>query len=29
LFDAGGDVGGIADEGELEMVSTADGSGDH
>ena len=29
LLDAGGDVCGVANQGELEVVSTADGAGDH
>src|SRR5688500_11712990 len=28
LFDAGGDVDGVADEGELELPGPADGAGD-
>lgn len=28
LFDAGGDVDGVADEGELELPAAADGAGD-
>ena len=29
LLDAGGDVDGVTDQGELELASAADGSGDH
>jgi hypothetical protein len=29
LLDAGGDVDGVTDEGELELAAAADGSGDH
>ena len=29
LFDAGSDVDGVADQGELQLASAADGSGDH
>jgi hypothetical protein len=29
LFDAGGDVDGLADQGELELAAAADGAGDH
>ena len=29
LFDAGGHVDGVPDEGELQLAAPADGSGDH
>ena len=29
LLDAGGDVDGVADQGELQLASAADGAGDH
>src|ERR1700739_1967485 len=29
LLDAGCDIDGVTDEGELELAATADGSGDH